>query len=281
MAIRISDNTSLQAQRNLSTSQAAEFDKVIAKLSSGQRTARSQDSFSVANHIRDRMSQAGGIGRNANDGISLTQVADGGLNEVNDNLQRMRQLATQAANNTNADDRQALQQELTQRNDEIDRIASNSQFNGQNLLDGSFSGSNVQIGDSNTVAISGIANTQASALGRIEGNESDQGLRSIDLSTEAGAKEALARIDRAIGSVADSRSAMGASQNRMSEAIANVAISNTTEAQAPRSQFQDIDGEQARALSALLSNQIPQQGGIAILSQANQVSQMTSALLRG
>lgn len=281
MAVRISENNfSLLAQKNLHSTNVV-LQKSVANLSSGLRldTARDQGGLSVVNRIDPKLRSINGDVRNANDGISLAQVAEGGLNEVANNLQRMRQLAVQAANDVNgADDRQALQQELTQRNDEIDRIAGNSQVNGQKLLDGSFNGSNVQIGASNTVAISGIANTQASALGRIEGNNADQGLRSIDLSTAAGANDAIARIDKALSSVDGSRSAMGASQNRVSAALDNAI---NTQVQTPKSRVQDVNVEDIRARSEQLSNQIRQQAGAAILAQANQMPQSALSLLRG
>lgn len=268
MAINVSNlnAASLQAQRSLQGSGLADLSRSL-RVSSRPigNDANDQDRVSVVNRIRDQLSQTASAGRtNANDGISMVQTADGGLSEVSDNLQRMRSLATQAADQTKtAADRQALQQELTKSNDEIDRIASTSQFNGQKLLDGS---------------LSGVANTQASALGRIEGNDADQGLRSIDLSTEAGAKDALARIDSAISSVTESRSALGASANRTGAAMGDRLVSNMPEGLA---QKRLNDANEARALSDQLSNQLRQNYGAAMLAQANTLPQLAGALMRG
>ncbi len=166
--------SSLTAQRNASRTQN-ELSTAIARLSSGLRINSAKDDAAGLS-ISDRMTaQIRGINqaaRNANDGISLAQVAEGALGSVTGNLQRMRELAVQSANSTNsASDRVALQQEVAQLATEIDRVATQTQFNGLNLLDGSFTAQQFQVGANagQTITIASIASARASALGVYQG----------------------------------------------------------------------------------------------------------------
>ena len=276
MAFAINTNiASLNAQKDLAATQSG-LGKSIDRLSSGLRI-RNEAPPSVVNQIDSKMQAAAGALSNANNGITLTQTADGGLAQITGNLQRMRDLAVQSANGTlNASDRENPQKEFTQLNDEIDRLAQTAQINGQNLLDGSFGGSKVQIG-SNEVTISAIANTQAAALGRLDSNNADdQGLRSIDLSTQTGAQDAIQRIDSAIKNVDGSRSAMGASMNRISEAIGTITPTQTPASPIPnREEAQEL----SRGISDRFRDQI--EAGKALLAQANVLPQMALSLLRG
>jgi len=161
---------SLNAQRNLSTS-GSELSTALERLSSGLRINSAKDD-AAGMAISERMtSQIRGINqavRNANDGISLTQTAEGALNEVSNNLQRIRELSVQAANSTNSTtDRAALQLEVDQLTAEINRVASHTNFNGTKLLDGSFSQQKFQVGANagETVSVNSIVNSQTSALG--------------------------------------------------------------------------------------------------------------------
>ena len=175
MAAIINTNVmSLNAQRNLSTS-GAQLATSLQRLSSGLRINSAKDD-AAGLAISDRMTaQIRGINqaaRNANDGISLAQVAEGALGSVTANLQRMRELAVQSANATNsASDRVALQQEVAQLTTEIDRVATQTQFNGLNLLDGSFTAQQFQVGANSgqTITVSSIASARASALGVYQG----------------------------------------------------------------------------------------------------------------
>jgi flagellin len=166
--------SSLTAQRNSNRTQN-ELSTAIARLSSGLRINSAKDDAAGLS-ISDRMTaQIRGINqaaRNANDGISLAQVAEGALGSVTANLQRMRELAVQSANATNsASDRVALQQEVAQLATEIDRVATQTQFNGLNLLDGTFTAQQFQVGANagQTITIAGIASARASALGVYQG----------------------------------------------------------------------------------------------------------------
>src|SRR5919107_3148255 len=166
--------SSLTAQRNSNRTQN-DLSTAIARLSSGLRINSAKDDAAGLS-ISDRMTaQIRGINqaaRNANDGISLAQVAEGALGSVTGNLQRMRELAVQSANSTNsASDRVALQQEVAQLATEIDRVATQTQFNGLNLLDGSFTAQQFQVGANagQTIAISSIASARTSSLGQYAG----------------------------------------------------------------------------------------------------------------
>src|SRR5664279_5626599 len=175
MSMTINTNlASLTAQNNQSMSANA-LQTAITRLSSGLRiNSAADDAAGLA--ISDRMTaQINGLNQaaqNANDGISLAQTADGALSSVTDNLQRIRQLAVQSANSTNsASDRASLQQEVSQLQSEIDRVATQTQFNGLNLLDGSFTAQQFQIGANagQTITISSIASSRASSLGVYQG----------------------------------------------------------------------------------------------------------------
>jgi flagellin len=166
--------SSLNAQRNLTTSQSA-LATSLQRLSSGLRINSAKDD-AAGMAISSRMtSQINGLNQavsNANDGISLAQTAEGALASVTDNLQRMRQLAVQSANATNStSDRAAIQQEVTQLSQEIDRVATQTDFNGTKLLDGSFSSANFQVGANvgQTIAVAAITSARTSALGQSQG----------------------------------------------------------------------------------------------------------------
>jgi flagellin len=204
MAAVINTNiASLNAQRNLGTSQSA-LNTSIQRLSSGLRINSAKDD-AAGMAISDRMtSQIRGseqAARNANDGISLAQTAEGSLSEVGNNLQRIRELAIQSANATNsASDRVALQAEVTQLVSEIDRVAQNTSFNGVKLLDGSFTSQTFQIGANGTTAdqinVASIANARSSALGTYNGlnltsqSVSVAGTMSITTTDTSGATQA-------------------------------------------------------------------------------------------
>jgi flagellin len=177
MASYINTNiASLNAQRNLTTSQAS-LQTSLQRLSSGLRINSAKDD-AAGLAISDRMtSQINGMNqaaRNANDGISLSQTAEGDLQQIGANLQRMRELTVQSANASNSSgDRASLQNEVSQLRSEIDRVASSSSFNGVKLLDGSFSNQTFQVGANNTandhITVSSIASARTSSLGSFQG----------------------------------------------------------------------------------------------------------------
>ncbi|MCY4756223.1 flagellin N-terminal helical domain-containing protein [Pelomonas aquatica] len=175
MAMQINTNlNSLTAQRNSSNTQN-DLSTAIARLSSGLRINSAKDDaagLAISERFSAQINGLNQAARNANDGISLAQTAEGGLSSVGANLQRMRQLAVQSANATNsASDRAALQQEVTQLAAEIDRVATQTQFNGLNLLDGSFTAQQFQVGANagQTITVASIASARGSALGQYQG----------------------------------------------------------------------------------------------------------------
>lgn len=190
---------SLNAQRNLSASQSS-LATSMQRLSSGLRVNSAKDD-AAGLAIAERMSaQTRGLGvaaRNANDGISLAQTAEGALGKVGDMLQRMRELAVQSANATNsADDRKALQAEVSQLRDEVDRVAKNTSFNGRKLLDGSFSAANFQVGagSGESITIGSLTNTSTAGLSKI--TYSELSVTGLDASGgTAGTLDDLAEID--------------------------------------------------------------------------------------
>lgn len=274
----------LVSQNNLQKSQSA-LGAAVDRLSSGLRLNRAQDDsagLAISQRLMEQVRGISPVAGDANNAISLTQVAEGSLGQVSDTLQRMRDLAKQSANGSNSDaDRQSLQQEFGKLSDEIDRIAKETQYNGQNLLDGSFTGATFQVGGNN-ISIGAIADTQTSALGRVTSAtataENRQGVAGLDITTEAGALEALDRIDAAITSVVDSRSRLGASTNRIQVSISNLNNSSMN-LDAANSRISDVDV--AEEASNMARSQILSQPGLAVLAQANALPQLAFALLRG
>ena len=284
MAVINTNYLALVSQSSLQKSQSA-LGTAVERLSSGLRLNRAQDDsagLAISQRLMEQVRGISPVVGDANNAISLTQVAEGSLGQVSDALQRMRDLAVQSANDTNnASDRESLQAEFSQLSDEIDRIAETTQYNGQNLLDGSFTGATFQVGGNN-ISIGAIADTQTSALGRVTSAtataENRQGVAGLDITTEAGALEALDRIDAAITSVVDSRSRLGASTNRIQVSISNLNNSSMNLG-AANSRIRDVDV--AEEASNMARSQILSQPGLAVLAQANALPQLAFALLRG
>ena len=271
MAITVNTNVgALNAQRNLNKSQQGMM-KSMQRLSSGLRINSAKDD-AAGLAISDRMtSQIRGMNqsvRNANDGISLAQTAEGALQESTNILQRMRELAVQAGNDTNTTaDRTSISAEITQLNSELDRIANNTQFNGKNLLDGTLD-SSIQV-SANADSGIGIKMTQDfDAAGLAVG--------SIAVDSAANATAAVTSIDAAIVKIDTNRGTLGAVQNRLESTISN--LSNVSEnLAAARSRI--LDADIASETSAMTKNNILQQAGVSILSQANQTPQLALSLL--
>ncbi len=273
MAVVVNTNIgSLNAQRNLLKSQN-ELGKSMARLASGLRINSAKDD-AAGLAISDRMtSQIRGLNqavRNANDGISLAQTAEGALGETTNLLQRMRELAVQSANGTNtASDRESLNAEFSQLQSEIDRIATNTKFNNQVILSGNFStaGMKFQVGaDANqTIEVKIGAGSQATL-----------GTTSLGVDTSTKAQAAITAIDTAIGKVDTTRGTLGAVQNRFESTIAN--LSNISEnLSAARSRI--LDADIAAETSSMTKNNILQQAGVSVLAQANQTPQLALSLL--
>jgi flagellin len=282
MALTINTNVqSLNAQRNLGKSQA-NLANSMQRLSSGLRINSAKDD-AAGLAITDRMTaQIRGMNqaaRNANDGISLAQTAEGALGEVTNILQRMRELSIQSANASNSDaDRGSLNSEFAQLKEEIDRIADTTQFNGKNLLDGTFKsgaaavfqvGANANQVISVTIGISGGANTSALGSGAVN-------VSALSISTAAHAQSSISVLDLAINDVDTMRGKLGAVQNRFESTIAN--LNNVSEnLSAARSRI--LDADIAQETSNMTKMNILQQAGVSILAQANQTPQLALSLL--
>ena len=263
--------TAMNANRNLGAVTDAQA-KSTEKLSSGYRINRAADDaagLTISEKMRSQIRGLNKASTNAQDGISLVQVAEGALNETHSILQRMNELATQAANDTNTTtDRDAIQKEMDQLTSEIDRIRSTTQFNTMNLLDGSFTGKNLQVGSLSGQSISiSIKNMNASKLG----------VSGLKVSSFSAAGAAMASIQAAINSVSEMRSTLGALQNRLEHTINNLdATSENT--QAAESRIRDVD--MAEEMVEYSKNNILAQAGQSMLAQANQATQGVLSLLQ-
>jgi flagellin len=209
--------------------------------------------------------------RNANDGISLTQVADGAASTIGNLLSRLRELTTQSASGTiGATERSYLDQEFVTLRSEIDRIATVSEFNGQALLSGTTNSFEVFVGFK-----SGSGNALTAALNDLD--VASIGLSGVNISTSANAQSALSNIDSAISAVATARAEYGSIQNRFEAAISNLQVTSENFI-AAESRIRDADI--AYETSQFTKNQVLVQSGVAVLAQANSLPQQALALLR-
>ena len=282
MSLVINTNVaSLNAQRNLNSSQSA-LHKSMQRLSSGLRINSAKDD-AAGLAISDRMtSQIRGLNqavRNANDGISMAQTAEGALQETGNLLQRMRELAVQAANDTNTDDdRASLDAEFKQLQAEIDRIATTTSFNNQTLLSGKFSNDggtgapavfHIGANASQTISLE-IGAATTGALG------SGTHVSALSLAARSDANSSISILDAAISDVDSLRGNLGAVMNRLESTISN--LSNVAEnITASRSRI--VDADIAQETSAMTKNNILQQAGVSVLAQANQAPQLALSLL--
>ncbi|MER2492153.1 flagellin [Catenovulum sediminis] len=264
--------SSLNAQRQLMNSSNG-LNTSFERLSSGFRINRAADD-AAGMQISERMtSQIQGLNqavRNANDGISVVQTAEGAMQEITSSLQRIRQLAVQSQNGINSSsDRAALQKEVSALKTEISRIGANTQFAGVDVLTGGYSAAflvGANGGQTISVNLSRSGGYGASGLS----------LASTTVATVAGASAALTAIDTAISTIGAARADLGALQNRFQSTIRNLSnvIENVSSA---RSQIRDTDF--ATETAELTRNQIVQQASISVLSQANQRPQSALSLL--
>ncbi len=275
MALVVNTNVaSLAAQRNLSINQA-QLGRSVERLSSGLRITRAADDaagLGVSETLRAQIRSINQANRNAGDGISLTQVADGAAATIGSLLSRMRELATQSASGTlGTTERSYLDQEFVSLRSEIDRIATTTEYNGQPLLSGASNTFEVFIGFK-----SGSGNSLNVALADLD--VAAVGLTGASVSTAVAAQSMLANIDSAISAVATARANYGSIQSRFEVAIQNLTVTaeNFTAAE---SRIRDADI--AQETSVFTKNQILTQSGIAILAQANSLPQQALALLQG
>ncbi len=263
--------TAMNANRQLGITTNAQA-KSSEKLSSGYKINRAGDDAAGLTISEKMRSQIRGLNKasdNAQDGVSLIQVAEGALNETHSILQRMNELATQAANDTNTSaDRGAIQSEIDQLTSEINRISSTTQFNTQNLVDGKFTGKSLQVGSICGQAITiSIANMEASTIG----------VTGVGVTSFTSAGSAMSKIQGAISVVSEQRSYLGALQNRLEHTIANLdnISENTSSAE---SRIRDTD--MAEEMVNYSKNNILAQAGQSMLAQANQSTQGVLSLLQ-
>jgi flagellin len=274
MSMVINTNlASLVAQRSLANS-SVQMSTALQRLSTGLRINSAKDDaagLAISERITAQIRGYSQAIRNAGDGISLAQTAEGGMDGITNSLQRMRELAVQAANYSNTTaDRTAINSEFAQLKTEVDRVAQQTKFNTKSLLDGSFTASNFQVGANSgeTISVDAITNLGATALGLTA---------AVDVTTAANASSAISTIDTALNTVTTARSNLGASINRFEQTISNLRVT-VENLQSSRSRIQDADF--AAETASLTRLQILQQSGTAVLSQANAIPQGVLSLLR-
>jgi len=289
MAVINTNITSLISQNNLNKSQSA-LQTSMERLSSGLRINSAKDDAAgqaIANRMTSTITGLNQASRNANDGISLSQTAEGTLNQVNDNLQRIRELTVQAQNSTNsASDIDSIQKEVNQRLEEINRVTTQSSFNGISLFSQSAGGTfSIQVGseDNQNIDIAvGAASgwnaysatgTAAATLTSVHGTARTVDAKGFDV-LSAGA---LKTLDTKISSVDNERSNLGAVQNRFESAISNISTTATNLSSA-RSRIQDAD--YSTEVANMTRAQILQQAGTSVLAQANHLPQSVLSLLQ-
>ncbi|HEX8345615.1 MAG TPA: flagellin [Actinoplanes sp.] len=281
MGLRINQNIAAQnAYRNLSVTDS-QMGKSLEKLSSGYRINRAADDAAGLAISEGLRSQVGGLKtavRNAQDGVSVVQTAEGALTEVHAVLQRMRDLSVQAANDSNNDKaRENIATEVTSLTDELTRISASTNFNGTNLLDGT-AGANGDGVMQFQVGADGDANSQIEVdLGTANVADVATALAGLDFTDATGAQAAIETIDTQIETISTARAQLGAYQNRFEHTINNVNVS-IENLSASESRIRDTD--MAQEMMSFTRSQILSQAGTAMLSQANQSQQGVLSLLR-
>jgi len=272
---------SLNAQRNLSGTQN-QLSTAIQRLSSGLRVNSAKDDaagLAIANRMDGQARGMAVAVRNANDGISLSQVAEGALGKVTDMMQRMRELAVQAANASNTTtDRTSLNAEFQQLAQEVDRTLQSTRFNGQAILAGSAGALQFQIGANNatTDQLTVTTTNMATAANITAVTTATTAVISGTNATNANAM--ISALDTALDTVNSERATYGAVQNRFEAVIANLQIASENQT-AAKSRIMDADF--AKETAMLTRAQILQQAGTAMLAQANQIPQQVLQLLKG
>ena len=273
----INNNMMAQNAHRQLGANATNQSKSMEKLSSGLRINRAGDDaagLSISEKMRGQIRGLNQASRNAQDGVSLIQTAEGAMDEVHSMLQRMRELAVQSANGTNTDeDREALQQEVGQLQQEISAIGQRTEFNGMKLLSGGFSGTsakNLQIGanagQTLSIEIGALETTVASALAD-----------ATSIGTAGNASKAISAINNSIEKVSKQRSKLGAIQNRLEHTIKNV--NNSAEnLQAAESRIRDVD--MAKEMMNFTKTNVLNQAAQSMLAQANQLPNQVLQLLQ-
>jgi len=275
MSLVINTNLASLSARGSLDAVTTRLEKNFAHLSTGLRITTAADDaagLAISERMRAQIRSLSQAQRNANDGISMVQVGEGAMNEMDTILIRMRELAIEANNGTvSATDRDTLNQEFTSLIAEIDRIARSTQFNGVNMLDGSTVNVVFQVGANN------VTNVDTLSVGLVSVLASDLGITALDIGSAGSPTTAITGIDAAIDVVVAARGDLGALQNRLQSTITNLGVSveNLTAAE---SRIRDVDV--ASESAELTRNSILQQASIAVLAQANVQPQNALQLLQ-
>ncbi len=276
MGLRINTNVqALAAQRNLGVSNLKQQSS-LEKMASGTRISKAADDsagLAISEKMRADIRSLRQDSRNANDGISLVQVAEGGMNEVSNILTRFRELSIQAASDTIGDkERGFINKEVQQLRAEVDRIAATTEFNGHKLLAGEGEKLEIQVGLNNSPENDRFVFDTQKMKTSLDG----LGLGDINTESKEAAQTNLAKIDAAITTLSENRSEIGALQNRLGSSVQNLAIYEEN-LSAARSRIYDVD--MAAESSEMTKNSILSQAGTSVLSQANSNAQMALKLL--
>ena len=273
MGLRVNTNIgAMTAQRNLAAV-TGRLQGNFSRLSSGLRIASASDDaagLGISERMRAQIRSFAVAGRNAQDGVSLAQTAEGALQEVSNNLTRMRELAVQASNGTlTTTDRSTLDTEFQQLISEIDRIASQTSFNGLTLLNGSNTSIAIQVGTKSgeTIAVSLGTGSATTVLG----------ISTAAVTSVTAASAAIGLLDTAIDTTSTTRGTLGAAQNRMMSSIASIANARENLA-AAESRIRDVDV--AMETADLTRNSILQQAAVSVLAQANTQPSLALSLLQ-
>ena len=275
MGLRVNTNvTSINAQRNLA-SVTERLSGNFRRLSTGLRISNAADDaagLAISERLRSQVRSLEQAKRNANDGISLVQTAEGALNEVSSIMIRLRELAVQSANGSvSGQDKDTLDEEFQSLVNEVNRIGRSTEFNGIKLLDGSNSTVTFQVGFGTTSGIDTLAVTLSASL------STSLSLSTLDIGSGGSTSTAITNLDAAINTVSGLRGTLGAIQNRLGSTINNLAI-QVENLSAAESRIRDVDV--AYETAQLTRNQILQQASIAMLAQANSQPQSALSLLR-
>jgi flagellin len=276
MGLRIATNVqSLAAQRNLGINNSAQKAS-LEKLASGSRINRAADDaagLAISEKMRAGIRSVRQDIRNANDGISMIQTAEGGMSEIGNILVRFRELSIQAASDTVSDvERGFMDKEVSQLHQEVNRIAAATEFNGRKLLSGEGSALEIQVGQNNNAALDRF--TFDTSKTNVTANR--LGVENITVGSKEAAQENLGKIDSAMQLLSGNRAEMGALQNRLQSSVNSLQIYDEN-LSASKSRIRDVD--MASETSELTKNNILTQANVSVLSQANQNSMLALKLL--
>lgn len=276
MGLRVNTNTqSLAAQRNLGINGAAQKAS-LEKLASGTRITHAADDaagLAIAEKMRASIRSIGQDMRNANDGISMIQTAEGAMAETGNILVRFRELSIQAASDTIGDtERGFIDKEVQQLRGEVDRIAQATEFNGKKVLNGEGEAIEIQVGQNNDPHLDRfLYNTSATNI-----TASKLGVDSLTVATKSDAQQNLGKVDEAIKMLSENRAELGALQNRLQSSVSNMEVYHENLSGA-RSRIYDVD--MASETAELTKNNILSQASTAVLSQANQNNMLALKLM--